>query len=116
MKEIDMTHIFKKVPIEEMIIFNNNPTHDDIKKASKEGKVIYANKPSEQTTKEVYLLTWELKIFVVFFDLDLNDNEFKKYILNGLKSHDKNIEEYVGLQRELNSKTWFVRVNQEDDI
>ena len=114
MKEIDMTHLFKKVPIEETIIFNNNPTSDDVKEASKEGKIIYANKPSEQTDKDIYFLPWELKIFVVFFDLDLNDDEFKKYILDGLKNHDENITEYVKLQRDLHSKPWFVRVNPED--
>jgi len=87
-KEIDLTKLVSdKLPnIEDTILFINNPTKEDIEKASKDGKIVFSNKPSVATIKMVYELPERLRYFISLLHIDgLSDEELKEYVLQSIK-------------------------------
>jgi len=63
------------------VVFNNDPTVDDIKKASKEGYTIICNSPTDEIVYRVDELSWNLKLSILFYDeISMTNDDFEKNI------------------------------------
>lgn len=71
--------------IEDSIIFNNNPTIEDVKKAEEELKVIICNNRNDEIDEMALSLPKNLKYFISLNDEDVDDEEFKKYVFKEMK-------------------------------
>jgi len=88
-KEIDMTNLIPKRDTKDTIIFNQSPHISDIEKARDENKVIICNSQSNYTLSLIEGLPDDLKMYVILFDKQMSDSEFKEFILKQIEKEEK---------------------------
>ncbi len=85
MKIVNVTNFIPKRNPEDYCLFIQEPTIEDIKMARDENKTIFSNNPSQffidKCYAEEFIREKCMDVCIVFFYLDMTDNEFKEYIL-----------------------------------
>jgi hypothetical protein len=86
--EIDATKFIPKRDIKDTIIFNHSPHISDIEKARDNDQIVICNNPTDYTLGLIEGLPDELKMYIVLYNYQLIDSEFKAFMLKRLETED----------------------------
>lgn len=91
-KEIDLTRVIKERPVHEAIIFNNDPTLNDIEEAFNNDQIIIFNnavKNLDSNTIESFIesIPDDHRNNIAIFFIPMKQEQFEKYIIDGFSKN-----------------------------
>lgn len=86
-KVIDMSHLISEKDLTASIMFNRNPSFNDIEMAKHLDRFIFCHNPSQSVKDMIDGLSDDLKCYIHLFETPLSDREFEDHVEESFKGN-----------------------------